>query len=392
MSALVQTIVNQWNAHYNARQFQAQVQQHAGMLFATCRRMLRNTADAEDVTQECLEIFARSGMYTQGFAGPWLHGVAVNRCLQKLRSERRLRNHELQFAATLPAWVETKCDDLTPQVDAIVAELHDDLRIPLVAHFFEGKSHAAIARKLGIPRRTISHRIERAVDEVRDGLRRRGIPIAGLLLFMQARTADAAAALLELPEHLRMIKVPSIQLDPRFATAFRWGRMAVATAMIVAVAATVASVVTQAPTQAMHATEPVVAIAAQSERVTSLEPTTPVELVNDFVQSGMWLGMDSNAVSDDTSNSPRGIRLVSDPGRFNYDANQASGLGGLTGHTRAGRTGWNDSTPRAFAVASPPPRRLSQSNTRTSGSFENISELFGSLVKRLPPDFVTMFM
>jgi DNA-directed RNA polymerase specialized sigma24 family protein len=42
-----------------AEAFQTIVSRHAGMVYATCRRILRNATDAEDMAQECFETLAQ---------------------------------------------------------------------------------------------------------------------------------------------------------------------------------------------------------------------------------------------------------------------------------------------------------------------------------------------
>ncbi|MCP4644180.1 MAG: hypothetical protein GY851_27305, partial [bacterium] len=84
--------------------------------------------------------------------------------------------------------------DLASHVDEAINALPERLRTPLLAHFFEGQTHEAVAESLGMPRGTVTYRINRGVHLVRRSLRRRGV-IVGATAFaawMQAQAAEAA--------------------------------------------------------------------------------------------------------------------------------------------------------------------------------------------------------
>ena len=73
--------------------FRLLVERHLSGLLVLARRMLRDAAEAEDVTQEALLRLWRSrdalevGPYG---LGPWLRRVVSNLCIDKMRSGRRL--------------------------------------------------------------------------------------------------------------------------------------------------------------------------------------------------------------------------------------------------------------------------------------------------------------
>jgi len=46
-------LLERWVQLRDAEAFNEIVSRYAGMVFGTCRRILANTEDAEDVTQEC---------------------------------------------------------------------------------------------------------------------------------------------------------------------------------------------------------------------------------------------------------------------------------------------------------------------------------------------------
>lgn len=188
------TLLEEWTARRDAQAFRALVLQYGPMVFGTCRRILGNGTEAEDVTQECFEVLAQARRRPAEHLGAWLHRVATNRALDRIRSERRRKQREARFATEQPSQAEPAWDDIYDRLDEAVAELPEELRVPVVAHYLLGQSHGEIARATGVARRTVSYRIERGVEQLGESLRRRGIHIASGVLgtLMAAHLAEAA--------------------------------------------------------------------------------------------------------------------------------------------------------------------------------------------------------
>src|SRR5690242_2528194 len=73
------------------RVFERLVREQGPRLLAVCRRFLRNEEDSRDAVQESfLSAFRSIGSFEQNSRlGTWLHRIAVNCCLMKLRTRRR---------------------------------------------------------------------------------------------------------------------------------------------------------------------------------------------------------------------------------------------------------------------------------------------------------------
>jgi len=121
------------------------------------RRILRNADDAEDVAQE---VFLRAlrKQRTDGRRAPhgWLHRVAVNLCLNRLRDERRRR--ELMLEHVLDASREA-LPDTRAILSQILGAMPSALEHPVLRHYLDDESHREIAAELGISRRTVGNRI-----------------------------------------------------------------------------------------------------------------------------------------------------------------------------------------------------------------------------------------
>ncbi|MBN2310416.1 MAG: sigma-70 family RNA polymerase sigma factor, partial [Candidatus Hydrogenedentes bacterium] len=187
--------LTRWIEHRDPEAFTELVGRYADMVYATCRRVLGDASEAEDAAQECFEGLARYEGAPPAHLGPWLHGAATNLALKRIRSRVRRRQREKAYAATRPEADAPYWDDVYGYVDEAIAALPADLREPLVAHFLESRTHQAIADAFGIPRGTVTYRINRGVQEVRKALGRRGIAITiPLLSALLSAPADAAPA------------------------------------------------------------------------------------------------------------------------------------------------------------------------------------------------------
>jgi RNA polymerase sigma factor (sigma-70 family) len=154
--------------------FELLVRRHAAAVWAACRGILRNDADADDAVQVTFFTLARHTRSVRAGAnlGGWLHRVAVHAAL-KLRAKRRPAV-ELSEGSVAPA----EADDSAAVLHEELAKLPASSREVLVAVDLEGYTHTDAARVLGWPVGTVSGRLVRARAELRRRLERRGITAA----------------------------------------------------------------------------------------------------------------------------------------------------------------------------------------------------------------------
>jgi RNA polymerase sigma-70 factor (ECF subfamily) len=147
------------------------LRRHHDRVYALCRRMTGNEADARDATQEALiavcrgldRFDARSAFTT------WLYRVATNACLDELRRRgRRPRpvdpaSDDAGPAAATARSVPSAADDvaLRLDVDAALATLPDEFRAAVVLRDLCTLDYGEIAEVLGIPPGTVRSRIAR---------------------------------------------------------------------------------------------------------------------------------------------------------------------------------------------------------------------------------------
>jgi len=167
------------------RAFERLVREQGPRLLAVCRRILRNEEDARDAVQDALLSACRAlGKFQRGsLLTTWLHRIAVNCCLMRLRT--RTRKPEDPIEDLLPQFDETghqvlpsrgwrkSPEEMFDQAETgqIVREeidrLPESYRTVLILRDLEELSTEETARQLEISSSAVKTRLHRARQALR---------------------------------------------------------------------------------------------------------------------------------------------------------------------------------------------------------------------------------
>lgn len=153
------------------------LREHYDRLYAVCRRLTGNDADAADACQDALIAIVRNLGKFDGRSrfGTWAYRIAVNASLDELRRRRRRARPDERI-------VEARSDepDPTPDpsiaisdrlaIDAALADLSPEFRAAVVLRDVAGLDYAEIADALDIPAGTVRSRIARGRAALADAL------------------------------------------------------------------------------------------------------------------------------------------------------------------------------------------------------------------------------
>ncbi len=138
---------------------------HYDRLFAVCRRLAGNDADAADACQEALLAVVRGLERFDGRSSfrTWSYRVATNACLDELRRRNR---RPLPVIDTPEILQDHASDDIGAVADRLELEkalslLPVEFRAPVVLRDMVGMDYAEIAEVLNIPPGTVRSRIAR---------------------------------------------------------------------------------------------------------------------------------------------------------------------------------------------------------------------------------------
>jgi RNA polymerase sigma-70 factor (ECF subfamily) len=165
--------------------FEELVRANTARLLGVCRRLVRCEEDARDAVQEAF-MSAFQGLPRfegQSKLSTWLHRIAVNACLMKLRTRRR--RPEVAIESLLPAYRPDgrRCDagiawdqDLVSALDgaaagrilrACIDRLPESYRTVLILRDVEELDTRETAEALGIRVETVKIRLHRARQALR---------------------------------------------------------------------------------------------------------------------------------------------------------------------------------------------------------------------------------
>ena len=170
------------------------IHEHHALVYRLAHRMLRNSADAEDVTQCVFLLLLRSleSFRKARSARAWLARVTVNQAVSWIRAEGRRRKREQSWAAD-PMRPRTTGDtmnndspnDTMPDSNALktaIQELPEELRVPLILHYQEGFKYREIAETCKCPEGTVAKRISTAKARIKRQLAKGGALLGALSL------------------------------------------------------------------------------------------------------------------------------------------------------------------------------------------------------------------
>ena len=143
------------------------MRKYQDMVFTTSARLVRNDAQAEDISQEVfIKAYEHFEMLSASpSAGGWLKTVATNLSLNHLQRYRKRwrffsemggtdssgeERPEVEFAAPDTFFEGIDSDERREWVEAALAKLPDHQRVPLVLYHFEDAPYDEIARRLGV--------------------------------------------------------------------------------------------------------------------------------------------------------------------------------------------------------------------------------------------------
>jgi RNA polymerase sigma-70 factor (ECF subfamily) len=165
--------------------FEELVEHHAAPLLAVTRRILRDEEEARDAVQETFVAAFRSigEFQSESRVSTWLHRIAVNCALMKLRIRERRRERDVD--ALLPpfeadghqqhpsvGWSETAEDILQREqsvalVRQCIDQLPESYRIVVVLRDIEQLPADVVAEKLQITRDNLKVKLHRARQALR---------------------------------------------------------------------------------------------------------------------------------------------------------------------------------------------------------------------------------
>jgi RNA polymerase sigma-70 factor (ECF subfamily) len=148
---------------------------YAPLVFGLAKRMLGNSAAAEDVAQSVfLALWSRPSAFAGGNFAGWIATVTRNASIDVLRSAAvRTREPELSPNIASNDDIDEEVFERVRagQVAGALQNLPEDQRVAIERAYFEGLTYREVAEKLGAPLGTVKSRIRAGLRTLSDSLR-----------------------------------------------------------------------------------------------------------------------------------------------------------------------------------------------------------------------------
>jgi RNA polymerase sigma-70 factor (ECF subfamily) len=162
--------------------FEDLYKRHGSRLYSVAYRITGSAADAEDLVQDIfLLVYRRLDTYRgEAALGTWMHRLAVNACLDYVRSKQGRRQQATDFIDDLDdvepvAHASWRPDAVLDRLDLerAVAQLPPSYRRAFLLHDVEGLEHHEVGEMLGIAEGTSKSLLHKARMRLRLLLRGR---------------------------------------------------------------------------------------------------------------------------------------------------------------------------------------------------------------------------
>jgi RNA polymerase sigma factor (sigma-70 family) len=167
--------------------FATLVRRHGPMVLSVCRRVLRNSHDAEDAFQATFLVLSEKAprLRQPELLANWLYGVAYRTALHARQRASRRSEHEREAASPPVSGNDSEIEsrELRRVLDEELQGLPEKYRAPLVLCYLEGMTNEEAAQMLGWPSGSMSYRLARGRKLLRERLQSR---LAGLSILLPA--------------------------------------------------------------------------------------------------------------------------------------------------------------------------------------------------------------
>jgi RNA polymerase sigma factor (sigma-70 family) len=191
-------LLRDYAANQSEHAFTAIVERHINMVYATALRQVQEPQLAQDVAQSVFIDLAKKArdISQQTILAGWLFRATRFAATKAMRQEARRKHWETAAAQSNSdaGDAESAWEQIAPLLNDCLIELPEADRSAVVLRFFEKKSIQEVGNALGTSESATKMRLSRALEELRDLFRKRGVVLPAALLAGALSVPSASAA------------------------------------------------------------------------------------------------------------------------------------------------------------------------------------------------------
>jgi RNA polymerase sigma-70 factor (ECF subfamily) len=189
-------LLDRYAQYRDAEAFALLAERYQRLVLSTCRRRLHHAADVDDAVQETFLRMARGAGSLRSNVGAWLQRCAANVSADLNRRAQTRTRHESQVVPAEPGNdTRNELAELREHLDAALEKLDPAERELIVQRFFVGRPQVELAGEAGVAPSTINHRLNTAIDHLRDHLKTAGYAVVAAALVNGLEREAASAAM-----------------------------------------------------------------------------------------------------------------------------------------------------------------------------------------------------
>ncbi len=169
-------LLRRFSQLHDEEAFALLVERHGPMVLGVCRRVLGCFQAAQDAFQATFLVLVRKAgsIDRPELLANWLHGVAARTARKARVLAARRAHHERQASVDVPQPQQPEAEadwlDLWPRLDEELQRLPEKYRAPLILCYLHGMTNKEAADRLGWPAGSISYRLARGREILRQRL------------------------------------------------------------------------------------------------------------------------------------------------------------------------------------------------------------------------------
>jgi RNA polymerase sigma factor (sigma-70 family) len=170
-------LLSEFNSTHAEGAFEALVQRHGPLVFGVCYRVLGRTHEAEDAAQAVfLTLAVKAGSLRPDSLAGWLYKVARQVALNIRKANTvRMQHENSQEPIQTRDPQQAANKEMRAALDRELLALPERYRVPILLHHLEGRTKDEVAAELGVNSGTVSSRLDRGRELLRERLGRAAV-------------------------------------------------------------------------------------------------------------------------------------------------------------------------------------------------------------------------